>query len=159
MEFAVPLRLVDSIVPNSPHVPPKRHSIQHYGTWLHPRPGCISMLWTLIPNGTLLNGRQLPTEGGRFGARFNAIINFQSVWSKNVSLITIDIMQQGYPRTPVGIVLNRSYSTQYTNFVPTKIDHSVLLLVTSTSMPTSNFTLVVSPTLFSLRTQQVFSLA
>jgi hypothetical protein len=90
----------------------------------------------------------------RIRATLQPITNLQIVGSQNVTLLAVDVMQQGNPGTAVRIVFNRRHFGRHAIFVSPKVNQPILSLVTTATMSNCDLALIVAPALFPKRPLQ-----
>src|SRR5262249_15134296 len=78
----------------------------------------------------------------------------QSIGGQDVSLLAIDVVQQGDAGTAVRVVLDRIDAGRHAILVATEINQTVLLLVPTTTMPGRDLALIVAATGLHLGAQQ-----
>ncbi len=108
----------------------------------------------LGPQGNLGQRQAIAQLGRRLGTTQHIVALLQPIRSNDVSLLAIGVMQQGNACRAIGIVLDRIDLGRDSIFVATEINQAIPLLVTTTTMASRDFALVIATTLFGLRAQQ-----
>ncbi len=84
----------------------------------------------------------------------DTITGFQATRRQNIATLTIQVFDQGDMSGPVGVVLKALDHTGDTVLVPTKVDATILLLVTTAFMAGGDTAVVITTATFTLRFQQ-----
>ncbi len=77
-------------------------------------------------------------------AGFDYVANFQAVWSEDVSLLAVFVLNQSDVSGAVWIVLEGEYSCRHIYFVTFEVDDTVFSSVTATTMANSDATVAVT---------------
>ena len=107
-----------------------------------------------MPSGIADSGRQLPTAAGASAPLRTWSPAFRPFGGQDVSLLAVDVVQQGDPGAAVRIVLDRVDHGRNAVLVAAEVDQPQLPLVAAAAMPGGDLALVVPPALALLRRQQ-----
>lgn len=99
----------------------------------------------LCPHGNRRQRQMIASRNGRLRPRLNRLPNTQTLWSKNVALFTINVMQQGNVRGPIRIVLNGGNLRLHTDLIPPKVNATPSAFVAPATKTNSDSSFIVAP--------------
>jgi hypothetical protein len=88
----------------------------------------------------------VPNSDVSGSTRLNHVVNVEADRLQDIPLLAVEVVQQSNASISVWVVLNRGYPSRDPILVATEVDNPIGLLVTTTAVPTSDSSIVVTAT-------------